>query len=124
MEFIKNLSESILANGLTTLLILISGAVIGWILRQPTVARLTKMVQSLRVEEQDVIADYTGMTAHASVGMVLASLSPNRLLQFTPAHYGEKEIKATENPIAVRVSWESIQVKAPKDSNDDESKSD
>jgi hypothetical protein len=35
---------------------------------------------------KDVIADYTGMTAHGSVGMVLASLSPNAPLQYTPAH--------------------------------------
>lgn len=34
---------------------------------------------------QDIIADFTGMTAHASVGMVLASLSPQYQLEYTPA---------------------------------------
>ncbi|MDQ3013916.1 MAG: hypothetical protein M3X11_24845 [Acidobacteriota bacterium] len=34
--------------------------------------------------EDDVIADYTGMTAHASVGMALACLSSKRPLQYIP----------------------------------------
>lgn len=34
--------------------------------------------------ETDVIADYTGMTAHASVGMALACLGTERPLQYTP----------------------------------------
>ncbi|MBS1792184.1 MAG: CRISPR-associated protein [Acidobacteria bacterium] len=37
--------------------------------------------------ENDVIADYTGMTAHGSVGMALACLSPSRPLQYTPGKY-------------------------------------
>jgi hypothetical protein len=36
-------------------------------------------------QETDVITDYTGMTAHASVGAVLACLKTNRPLQYTPA---------------------------------------
>lgn len=38
-------------------------------------------------DPQDVIADYTGMTAHGSVGMVLAGISapPYTPLQYTPA---------------------------------------
>jgi CRISPR-associated protein (Cas_Cas02710) len=37
---------------------------------------------------QDIIADYTGMTAHGSVGMVLASFAPfpHGPLQYTPAN--------------------------------------
>lgn len=35
--------------------------------------------------ESDVIADFTGMTAHGSVGMALATLGTNRPLQYTPA---------------------------------------
>lgn len=36
-------------------------------------------------QEADVIADYTGMTAHASVGAVLACVGTQRPLQYTPA---------------------------------------
>ena len=35
--------------------------------------------------EGEVIADYVGMTAHASVGMVLACVGKQRPLQYTPA---------------------------------------
>lgn len=37
------------------------------------------------ITAQNIVADYTGMTAHGSVGVVLASLSPNSPLQYTPA---------------------------------------
>jgi hypothetical protein len=37
--------------------------------------------------DNDVIADYTGMTAHGSVGMALACLAPARPLQYTPGRY-------------------------------------
>ena len=40
--------------------------------------------------EADVISDYLGMTAHASVGMVLACMSANRHLQYTVAHRNEQ----------------------------------
>jgi hypothetical protein len=36
-------------------------------------------------QDADVIADYTGMTAHASVGVVLACVGTPRPLQYTPA---------------------------------------
>lgn len=39
---------------------------------------------------EDVIADYVGMTAHGSVGVVLACLNRGRPMQFTPAKYDEK----------------------------------
>jgi hypothetical protein len=38
----------------------------------------------------DVIADYVGMTAHGSVGMVLACLEHGRPMQYTAARYDEK----------------------------------
>jgi hypothetical protein len=54
---------------------------------------------------KDVIADYTGMTAHGSVGMVLASLNPRAPLQYIPSdpkHPNKSlspiEIKLTRNP--------------------------
>lgn len=46
--------------------------------------------------ESDVIADFTGMTAHGSVGMVLATLGTDRPLQYTPA----KLDPDTRRPIA------------------------
>ena len=36
-------------------------------------------------QESDIVADYTGMTAHASVGMALACFNTDRSLQYTPA---------------------------------------
>lgn len=52
--------------------------------------------------EDDVIADYTGMTAHGSVGMALACIFPHRPLQYTPAIYN-KELQALEplNPFEI-----------------------
>lgn len=44
--------------------------------------------------QQQVIADYTGMTANASVGMVLASLTPKGPLQYTPVNPNRKESMA------------------------------
>jgi hypothetical protein len=38
----------------------------------------------------DVISDYVGMTAHGSVGMVLACLEQGRPLQYTAARYDEQ----------------------------------
>ncbi len=41
-------------------------------------------------QESDVIADYLGMTSHASVGMALACVPARRPLQYTPARYDEQ----------------------------------
>lgn len=52
--------------------------------------------------ESGVIADYTGMTAHASVGTVLACVGTRRPLQYTPAkvdHQGK--IVGSLNPIRI-----------------------
>lgn len=46
-------------------------------------------------QETDVIADYTGMTAHGSVGMTLACLPRQRALQYTPGKF-DKELKAVQ----------------------------
>lgn len=58
-------------------------------------------------EESDLIADYTGMTAHCSVGVALACLSPTRHLQYTPAVFDEnRNPTGSLEPIEVRLDWE------------------
>lgn len=59
-------------------------------------------------EESNLIADYTGMTAHCSVGVALACLSPVRHLQYTPAIFdaNRNPIGSAEQPIEVRLDWE------------------
>jgi hypothetical protein len=53
-------------------------------------------------QESDVIADYTGMTAHASVGTVLACLGTARPLQYTPAKVDQhNKIVGSLNPIRI-----------------------
>lgn len=58
--------------------------------------------------ESDLIADYTGMTAHCSVGVALACLSPTRHLQYTPAVLDENRNPTgpAEEPMEVRLDWE------------------
>jgi len=53
---------------------------------------------------QQVIADYTGMTAHGSVGIVLASLaaSPHTPLQYTPADPNHPGASLTPMEIVLR----------------------
>src|SRR5947209_15534949 len=41
-------------------------------------------------QEVDVILDFTGMTALASVGSVLACLDESRAIQYVPAEYNDK----------------------------------
>ncbi len=51
---------------------------------------------------EDAIADFTGMTAQASVGMVLASLSVQSPLQYTPAQSQDgKPTGRSLNPIEI-----------------------
>lgn len=53
-------------------------------------------------QESDVIADYTGMTAHASVGTVLACVGTARPLQYTPAKVDRQgKIVGSLNPIRI-----------------------
>lgn len=57
-------------------------------------------------EEWEVIADYTGMTAHCSVGAALACLSPTRHLEYTPAVFDENRNPiGSAEPIEVRLDW-------------------
>ena len=58
-------------------------------------------------KSSDVIADYAGMTAHASVGMVLANLMTDRPLQYTPANVDRvtgKTVGSLE-PIEITLTW-------------------
>jgi hypothetical protein len=57
----------------------------------------------------DVIADYAGMTAHASVGMVLANLMTDRPLQYTPANVDRVtgKIVGSLEPIEITLTWTS-----------------
>lgn len=58
-------------------------------------------------EESDLIADYTGMTAHCSVGVALACLSPTRHLQYTPAAFDEnRNPTGSLEPIEVWLDWD------------------
>lgn len=54
----------------------------------------------------DVILDFTGMTAMASVGSVLACLDEQRALQYTPAVFDE-QLRALRplNPVEVVLTW-------------------
>jgi len=61
---------------------------------------LTRLPKEL--SEQDVIADYTGMTAHASVGTVLACINTARPLQYTPARVNQQcKVVGSLNPIRI-----------------------
>lgn len=62
--------------------------------------------------ESDIIADYLGMTAHGSIGMVLACLSALRPLQYTPARLDEQQRPLEPlDPIEITLDWESVGVK-------------
>lgn len=53
-------------------------------------------------QASDVIADYTGMTAHASVGTVLACVGSDRPLQYTPAKVDRHDkITGSLSPIRI-----------------------
>lgn len=55
--------------------------------------------------EQDIILDFTGMTAVASVGAVLACIGKNRPMQYIPAPYNQK-LKAVQplEPIEIELN--------------------
>ncbi len=55
--------------------------------------------------EQDIILDFTGMTAVASVGSVLACVGKNRPMQYVPAPYNQN-LKAVQplEPIEIELS--------------------
>jgi hypothetical protein len=58
----------------------------------------------------EVIADYTGMTAHASVGMVLACIGTTRPLQYTPARVDQGKVVGSLKPIRI---WLHREVSKP-----------
>lgn len=54
----------------------------------------------------DVILDFTGMTAMASVGAVLACLDEQRSLQYTPGVFDEKlRVIQPRDPVEVVLTW-------------------
>lgn len=55
--------------------------------------------------EQDIIVDFTGMTAVASVGAVLACVGKDRPMQYVPAPYSQK-LKAVQplEPIEIELN--------------------
>ena len=60
-------------------------------------------------QDSDIIADYTGMTAHASVGTVLACVGTNRPLQYTPARVDRQgKIVGSLNPIRIWLHREVV----------------
>lgn len=56
--------------------------------------------------ESDVILDFTGMTAIASVGAVLACLDERRAIQYTPGVFNT-ELKAVQprDPVEIVLNW-------------------
>lgn len=61
-------------------------------------------------QESDVIADYTGMTVHASVGTVLSCINTQRPLQYTPAQLdAQGKSIGSLNPIRVLLKPEQPQ---------------
>jgi hypothetical protein len=56
--------------------------------------------------ESDVILDFTGMTAIASVGAVLACLDEQRAIQYTPGVF-DKDLKAIQprDPVEIVLHW-------------------
>jgi len=61
--------------------------------------------------DSDVILDFTGMTACASVGSVLACLNEQRAIQYTPGQY-DTTLKAMQplNPVEVVLHWGQLRI--------------
>ncbi|MCW5968913.1 MAG: hypothetical protein KIT57_10395 [Blastocatellales bacterium] len=68
------------------------------------------------LQEPDVILDFTGMTAVASVGAVLACLDESRSIQYTPAVF-DKELHALQprDPVEIILHWGLIQATPQKE---------
>ena len=56
----------------------------------------------------DVIADFLGMTAVSSVGMVLACLDKDRPLEYTMWKENAAGVKEPLDPIEIHIDWETI----------------
>jgi hypothetical protein len=63
-----------------------------------------------KLTEKDVIADFTGMTAQASVGMVLAARSLQGELQYTPAEVNAEGQPTghSSSPMKIEIVLESL----------------
>ncbi len=63
--------------------------------------------------ESDVILDFTGMTACASVGSVIACLDERRHKQYTPGEYNPK-LQAVQplNPVQINLHWRLLRLSA------------
>lgn len=59
----------------------------------------------------DVILDFTGMTAVASVGSVLACLDEDRSIQYVPGVF-DKELKVIQprDPVEIVLDWGTVQI--------------
>lgn len=59
--------------------------------------------------ESEVILDFTGMTAIASVGAVLACLDEQRSIQYTPGVF-DAELKAVRprDPVEIVLTWDTL----------------
>lgn len=58
-------------------------------------------------QQSEVIADYTGMTAHASVGTVLACVGTVRSMQYTPARVDEQgKVVGSLPPIRIKMKMD------------------
>jgi hypothetical protein len=62
-----------------------------------------------KLEETDVILDFTGLSALASVGAVLACLDEKRSIQYVPAEYDRqlRPVKALD-PVEIVLTWRII----------------
>jgi hypothetical protein len=60
-------------------------------------------------KSSDVIADYTGMTKHGSVGMVLACMGADRPLQYTLAKKdAQGKVTGSQTCIEIDLTWETV----------------
>lgn len=58
----------------------------------------------------DIIADYTGMTKSASIGMVLACLDPDRPIQYTPQRKDAEGEYLDVPPYEIKIEWSYVLV--------------
>ena len=69
-------------------------------------------------KEDDVILDFTGMTACASVGSVLACLDEKRAIQYTPGQYNEAlKVMQPLEPVEIVLHWEKLRGAPPSGKN-------
>ena len=68
------------------------------------------------MSESDVILDFTGMTAIASVGAVLACIDDQRPIQYTPGLFNQQlqAVKPYE-PVEIVLNWDDINRPRPRE---------